>query len=540
NIKEFSSSGARFAKKWSGIQDFANGYTAYQKKDYHSLAKNLAIGLLKMGAIGASLYGAYHWTFSKPVLLSGAANQKPTPETKKTSPQPPTEQQVKSFAEKEKLQIKSMEERADNLYRKESRGFHYWPKDDQKFALDQMKSNTTASAAFMTRLLAQAIAGNDASLIKTIKRYCPAFGNTQTCLAALKSFVGDSTTPPTEQTLDEAAWINADCQNLPNEARQVSYCTQAYEAAKRQSIALKDVSAVNQILNQIALNPAISETDVPFIRQAVALYTKDLSEKESLATKTHVKGDDWKKEGAAFEELSHALNRGMVLAKVCLKVKNSYPCKKFVADLVQLLLKNDLLAAVLSLRDTASSGALTEEYLINAVDKLAREGNWGKAAKIITALPNSPATQNAIENTMELALSHLSATKQVLELYQEAKTWITPSGIKNEKQLMGIIEALLNNNIRSDREMALVLVTKLIQRTSSGQTGHSINASKTRELENLMWSRHLTNAIPGLSWSANSEIQLLYQDRPPLDSYYPEINETNWKEKLRAVGYTIK
>ncbi|HSX11505.1 MAG TPA: hypothetical protein VLF94_07325, partial [Chlamydiales bacterium] len=293
NIKEFSSSGARFAKKWSGIQDFSNGYTAYQKKDYHSLAKNLAIGLLKVGAIGAALYGAYHWTFSKPVSLSGAAaNQKPTPETKKTSPQTPTEQQIKALAEEEKSEIKSMEERVDNLYEKYGNS-HQWPDDDFQFALWQPSSDTKASAAFITRLLAQAIPRKDGHIITQIKRECLGSGDTQPCLAALKSFVGDSTTPPTEQTLTEAAWINADCQVGLSEPIQNKYCTQAYEEVKRQAIALKCLLSVKGILELMARAPEISEKDVPFAEKAVALYTEELRKKESIVVEHHVKGDKW-------------------------------------------------------------------------------------------------------------------------------------------------------------------------------------------------------------------------------------------------------
>ncbi|HSX37588.1 MAG TPA: hypothetical protein VLE95_02025, partial [Chlamydiales bacterium] len=398
---------------------------------------------------------------------------------------------------------------------------------------------TKASAAFMTRLLAQAIPRKDGHIITQIKKECPGSGDTQPCLAALKSFVGDSTTTPTEETLAEAVWINGDCQGGYSEPIQNKYCTQAHEEAKRQSIALKCLLSVKGILELMGYAPEISEKDVPFIEQAVDLYTKELRKKESIVVEHHVKGDEWDWGMARlsdFGELRNALNSfGLVLARVCLKVKDSEPCKKFVGYFVQLLLKNDLLNAVLFLQKKVPSGALTESYLIDAVDKLANEGHWGKAAKIITALPNSPATQKAIEKTVDLALSNLSGTEEVLKLYQVAKTWITPSEIKNEKQLMRMIEALLNNNTSSLREMAAVLVTKLIQRKSSDPIDYSINASEIDRQEDL------PRGARGLSFSSTGHETNVYElKKPPLDSYYSGIYGTSWKEKLRAVGYTIE
>ncbi len=553
DTKEFTSSNYSLTK-WSGIQDFLDGYQAYQKKDYPSLKKCLAIGLLKIGTIGAACYGAYHWVFSKPVFLNDVLHK--------------AEQEVQNNPQSTTVP-ESTKKLVESLYH-EQPNYRHWPQSGKDFVANNLNSNTAASAAVVTHLVAQANQRDDSSLIRAIKKTCSsAAGHMTSCLAALKSFVGSST----KETLDDAMSITRQCKKSEN-----SYCVQASEEAKRQSMALESIDDVLTLVQKIARAPVVSGKDIAFVEKAVDLFTKRLAEKEEIAAvcekalkdESAVKdcyqhanvvetlqyldaGFDWRMEryrrGRAErsrKELKEALTSyGTSLAEACLKVKDSPKCQAFANDIIQKLLENDLADEGFRLITKASPGALSETFFVDIMTKLTNEGNWEKATRMsVSLLKNnpSPTMQDAIgeywdqllasedhshlalallkdgvalyekepsrlKKTVERALSNPSDRATIDKLYEAAKTWITSSGIKNQEQLLHIIRTLMAGRESEyyyqtpNQREAAVLVTKLI----------------------LMEKPENVNQLS------------MYGS----DFYDFTIRDKNWEERLRDAGYEV-
>ncbi len=446
---------SRFTQ-WVGIQDFSTAYQDFKGKNYLTAAKSAALGLLKLGVVGAALYGVYRWAFSQPVFLSDTfyqAGQEAAQNSQSTSVPP------------------SVQKLTETLYHEHPK-YRHWPTSAKEFILSHLNSETPVSSAIIAYLLSEATIQDDSSLRQLILKVCKtAQTSTNSCLAALKHFIG-LPARATQDTLDNAMKIVTQCNKNTNE-----YCTQAFQGAKEQSLQLNALDTVMSLVRKIKDFPGKGDEHLPFVEKAIDLFNEHLEEKKriALACQNPKSSPDsesvcnkhadlletadyfdiswsrpWFKDSyfrkraeKSHKELTELLTDcGVKLAKVCANFSASEKCLSFVDQLVNQLFRDDLLEEVTQLLSKKEILAQMQQSIRSYWEQLLASPDAHKSVHFLQL--GGTLYPDLLTQTVEKVLlsGHIL---EIEKLYTIAKTWITEKEIKNQPQLTAIITALFGS-----------------------------------------------------------------------------------------------